>query len=117
MLILLGEVACGSLLAPGCNNITYNKLFFFHFADIDHLPDPAVFDKLLDEVPSSPYPASIMSVVTKEEAKFPVCGDSVYNSPASSSPPHSPPISESGSNSSTDEGIQSDISDLEYIDG
>lgn len=83
--------------------------------DFDHLPDPAVFDGLLDEVPTTTYPPSFVPVITKEEAKFQVCGDTVYNSPASSSPPYSPPTSESGSNTSTDEGIQSDLENIDDL--
>ncbi|XP_058970527.1 protein c-ets-2-B-like [Pocillopora verrucosa] len=83
------------------------------YKDIDHLPDPAVFDGLLDEVPTVPYTPSFVPFVSKEEAKFQVCGDSVYNSPASSSPPYSPPTSESGSNTSADEGIQSDLENID----
>lgn len=88
------------------------------FVDIDQLPDPTVLYNLLDAASSSstPYLPDAMPLVTKDDGPLSVCGDSVYSLSGISPGPQSPAVSEAGC--STDEGIQSDISDdLEYIDG
>lgn len=89
-------------------------LFFSILAEI--APDLSVFDKL-DEVPSDMpkelFPPTTTPVYTKIEARSPSSCESEY-SYSSASPPHSPSVSEAGSNAySTDEGIVEDISDLE----
>ena len=86
-------------------------------ADIDQLPDPTVLYNLLDAASNSASCLpDAMALVTKDEGPSSVCGDSVYSLSGISPGPQSPAISEAGC--STDEGIQSDISDdLEYIDG
>ena len=87
------------------------NMIFQPYVDIDQLPDPTVLYNLLDAASNStPCLPDAMALVTKDEVTALVCDDSV--SPG----PQSPAISETGC--STDEGIQSDISeDLEYIDG
>ena len=84
---------------------------------MDQPPDISVFDSV-DEVPSdlrkeASLPTIIPPAYMKIEARSPSSCDSEY-SYSSNSPPHSPSISEAGSNAySTDEGIVEDISDLE----
>lgn len=83
---------------------------------MDQPPDISVFDKL-DEVPSDLQKEASLPTITpvymKIEARSPSSCDSEF-SYSSASPPHSPSISEAGSNAySTDEGIVEDISDLE----
>ena len=82
------------------------------FADIDNFPDLTVFDQLQEEHSfAEQYPLALLNL--KEEAKSPRSCDSVY-SYSSASPPHSPAISDISSQAySTDEGIQSDLSDVE----
>lgn len=86
-------------------------------ADIDQPPDLSVFDKFQDEVandvPRKQCPPTLIPAQIKTEARSPSSCNSEY-SYLSSSPPHSPSISEAGSNAySTDEGIVEDMSDLE----
>ena len=89
----------------------------FPHADIDQLPDPTVLYNLLDAASNStPCLSDTMALVNKDKGPSSVCGDSVYTLSGISTCPQSPAISEAGC--STDEGIQSDISDdLECIDG
>ena len=93
------------------------NMIFPPYVDIDQLPDPTVLYNLLDAASSStPCLPDAMALASKDERPLSVCGDSVYNLSGISPGPQSPAISEAGC--STDEGIQSDISDdLEYIDG
>jgi len=92
-------------------------MIFPPYVDIDQLPDPTVLYNLLDAASNStPWLPDTMALVTKGEVLSSVCGDSVYHLSGTSPGPQSPAISDAGC--STDEGIQSDISDdLEYIDG
>lgn len=87
--------------------------------DIDQPPDLSVFDKFQDEaasdVPREQCPPTAMPAQMKIEARSLSSCSSEY-SYLSASPPHSPSISEAGSNAySTDEGIVEDMSDLEEI--
>lgn len=92
--------------------------------DIDQPPDLSVFDKFQDEVASDASrehmlreqcPPTTIPAQMKMEARSPSSCSSEY-SYLSASPPHSPTISEAGSNAySTDEGIVEDMSDLEEI--
>lgn len=87
--------------------------------DIDQPPDLSVFDKFQDEVandvPREQCPPTLVPAQIKIEARSPSSCNSEY-SYLSASPPHSPSISEAGSNAySTDEGIVEDMSDLEEI--
>lgn len=80
---------------------------------MDNFPDLSVFDQLQEEHSfHEQYPFALLNL--KEEAKSPMSScDSVY-SYSSASPPHSPAISDISSQAySTDEGIQSDFSDVD----
>ena len=107
----------------GCNTTEYimallcSDWLCFPCADIDQLPDPTVLYNLLDAASNStPCLSDTMALVNKDKGPSSVCGDSVYTLSGISTCPQSPAISEAGC--STDEGIQSDISDdLECIDG
>lgn len=60
---------------------------------------------------------TVLPVQMKIEARSPSCCNSECSYP-SASPPHSPSISEAGSNAySTDEGIVEDMSDLSDLEG
>ena len=94
-----------------------DNVIFPPYVDMDQLPDPTVLYNLLDAASNStPCLPDAMALVAKYEGASSVCGDSVYRLSGISPGPQSPAISEAGC--STDEGIQSDVSDdLEYIDG
>lgn len=87
----------------------------FEQSDMDNFPDLSVFDQLQEEHSfHEQYPLALLNL--KEEAKSPMSScDSVY-SYSSASPPHSPAISDISSQAySTDEGIQSDFSDVDEL--
>jgi len=92
-------------------------MIFPPYVDIDQLPDPTVLYNLLDAASNStPCLPDTMALVAKDKGPSSVSGDSIYHLSGISPSPRSPAISEAGC--STDEGIQSDVSDdLEYIDG
>ena len=84
---------------------------------MDQPPDLSVFDKFQDEVandvPREQCPSTLVPAQIKMEARSPSSCNSEYSC-YTASPPHSPSISEAGSNAySTDEGIVEDMSDLE----